>query len=118
METFHSLAVALSFNALDILTGFVAAVRNRDIKSGKLRDGLFKKTGFVLCYFVAWLMDTHGSAIGLSLGVDVLPVVVLYACTTELVSVLENITIINPDILPEKLMELFHVSSIGKGGDQ
>lgn len=114
METFHSVIVALSFNALDILTGFVAAVRKHDIQSGKLRDGLFKKAGFVLCYFVAWILDTHGEAVGFTLAVDVLPVVVLYACTTELVSVLENITLINPDILPEKLMNLFHVSDVGK----
>lgn len=116
METVHTLIVALSFNALDLLTGLVAAVRKHDIQSGKLRDGLFKKVGFVLCYFVAWLLDTHGGSIGFQLAVDVLPCVVLYVCTTELVSVLENITIINPDLLPEKLAELFHVSTMDKEG--
>lgn len=114
MEQFYPIIVALVFNALDLVTGIITAVKNKDIQSSKLRDGLFKKVGFVLCYFVAWLIDTQGELIGFQLGTNILPIIILYVCTTELVSVLENISKINPDILPEKLMELFHISDIRK----
>ena len=114
MEQFYPIIVALVFNALDLVTGIITAVKNKDIQSSKLRDGLFKKVGFVLCYFVAWLIDTQGELIGFQLGTNILPIIILYVCTTELVSVLENISKINPDILPEKLMELFHISNIRK----
>ena len=114
MEQVYSVIVALIFNALDLVTGLVSAVKNKDIQSSKLRDGLFKKVGFIFCYFVAWLVDTQGYVIGFQLGVTILPIIILYVCTTELVSILENISKINSDILPEKLMELFHITDITK----
>ena len=114
MEQFYPIIIALIFNALDLVTGIITAVKNKDIKSSKLRDGLFKKVGFILCYFVAWLIDTYGSIIGFNLGTPILPIIILYVCTTELVSILENICKINPDILPEKLIGLFHISDVKK----
>lgn len=114
MKNLYPIFVALGFNALDILTGLVSAIKNKDIKSAKLRDGLFKKVGFIFCYFTAWLVDGYGDVIGFKLGVAILPVIVLYVCTTELVSILENISKINSDLLPGKLMELFHISKTRK----
>ena len=114
MEQVYPVIVALIFNALDLITGLVSAVKIKDIQSSKLRDGLFKKVGFIFCYFVAWLVDTQGNVIGFQLGVTLLPIIILYVCTTELVSILENISKINSDILPEKLMELFHITDITK----
>lgn len=114
MEQFYPIIIALVFNALDLISGIITAVKNKDIQSSKLRDGLFKKVGFILCYFVAWLIDNEGSMIGLQFGVSILPIIILYVCTTELVSILENICKINSDIMPKKLMELFHISNVKK----
>lgn len=116
MEQFYPIIVALIFNALDLITGIISALKEKDIQSAKLRDGLFKKVGFIMCYLMAWLVDKEGAMIGLQIGVKILPVIILYACTTELVSILENISKINPDILPEKLMEMFHVSNMKERG--
>lgn len=110
MEQFYPIIIALVFNAIDILSGVISAVKQKDIQSSKLRDGLFKKVGFILCYFVAWFVDSYGSKVGFNFGVAILPIIVLYVCTTELVSILENICKINSDILPDKLMEMFHIS--------
>lgn len=112
MSQFYPIIIALIFNGLDLVTGIISAVKEKDIQSAKLRDGLFKKVGFMLCYFVAWLVDKEGALIGFKFGVEMLPIIILYVCTTELVSILENISKINPDILPEKLMELFHITDI------
>jgi toxin secretion/phage lysis holin len=112
MEAFYPVIVALVFNGLDLVTGIITAVKNHEIQSSKLRDGLFKKVGFLLCYFVAWLIDTQGSLIGFNLTTPILPIIITYVCLTELVSILENISKINPDILPDKLMELFHINSL------
>ena len=90
-----SIGFALIFNGLDLATGFLTAVKQKDIQSSKLRDGLFKKAGFLM--------------IGFSLNFPILPVVITYAVTTELVSIIENISRLNPDLLPEKLQEMFHV---------
>ncbi len=109
MEQLYPIFIALVFNALDLITGIISAVKNKSIESSKLRDGLFKKVGFMFCYFVAWLVDTQGNAIGFQFGISILPVIILYVCTTELVSILENICKINPDLLPDKLMDLFQI---------
>lgn len=110
MEQFYPIIIALIFNAVDIVTGIICALKNKDVQSSKLRDGLFKKIGFILCYFVAWLVDTQGGLIGFHIDVSILPIVITYVCLTELVSILENICKINPDIMPDKLMEIFHIN--------
>ena len=109
MKQFYPVILALIFNALDIISGLIAGVRNKDIQSSKLRDGLFKKVGFIFCYLMAWLIDTQGDMIGFQISVKILPIIILYVCTTEVVSILENISKINSDLLPSKLMELFHI---------
>ena len=112
MNALTTVGLALGFNALDIVTGLVAALRKKDIKSYRLRDGLFKKTGFLFCYLLGWVLDSYGGQIGFEIGVKVLPVIILYSVTTEMVSILENIHQINPDLLPSKLMEIFHIGSV------
>lgn len=107
MGAVYSVIIALIFNAIDIISGVISAVKNKSLESSKLRDGLFKKIGFIICYLISWLIDTQGYRIGFNLGVDVLPIIILYVCTTELVSIIENVCNINPDILPEKLLEIF-----------
>ena len=112
MAYLYPILIALCFNALDIITGVIAGLKNKDIQSAKLRDGLFKKVGFILCYFVAWLVDTQGDKVGFQISVQILPIIIIYVCTTELVSILENICKINPDILPEKLQQIFHIVNV------
>ena len=72
---------------------------------------MFKKIGFIACYFMAWLIDSYGFLVGFTFTVKILPLVLLYSCTTEAVSIIENIHKINPDLLPEKLLKLFQLSN-------
>lgn len=106
---FNSVVIALVFNGLDILSGFIAAIKEKRVHSSKLRDGLFKKVGFIFCYVLAILVDLYGSRIGMNLGVDILPIIIAYVCVTETVSIVENICRINSDLLPDKLLKLFHL---------
>ena len=99
--------IALVFNGLDLITGIVGALRDGEqIKSSKLRDGLFKKVGFIFCYTLGVLINYAENFLTLPFGVDLLPVICTYAIITEVVSIIENIAKINPDILPEKLKAL------------
>lgn len=102
-------AIALSFNAMDLITGIASAVKEKDLESSKLRDGLFKKAGFLFCYVLAILIDNNGAYIGLNISVEILPIIVLYVVTTEIVSIIENICRLNSDLLPDKLLDMFHV---------
>lgn len=106
---FNSVVIALVFNGLDILSGFIAAIKEKQVQSSKLRDGLFKKVGFIFCYGLAILVDLYGGLIGMNLGVDILPIIIAYVSVTETVSIVENICRINSDLLPDKLLKLFHL---------
>lgn len=99
--------VALIFNGLDLITGIVGALRDGEqIKSSKLRDGLFKKVGFIFCYMLGIVINYAENYLTLPFVVDLVPVICSYAIITEVVSIIENIAKINPDILPEKLKAL------------
>ena len=109
----HGIAVALVFNATDLVTGIISAIKERDLQSNKLRDGIFKKVGFLICYFLALMIDLYGSEVGFHLNVELLPVVLCFVCLTETISVIENLSKIT-DIVPEKLLSLFHISKEGE----
>ena len=104
----HSIGVALIFNLTDLVTGLISAVKAKEVQSSKLRDGIFKKIGFLICYFLALMIDSYGSEVGFVLDVKLLPVVLGFVCLTEVVSIIENISKIT-DILPEKLLSIFHI---------
>ena len=110
MGDMEAIIVALSLNMFDLISGFVGAIKNKDIKSSKLRDGMFKKVGFIFCYVLAYILDVEGKAIGFSVGVKLLPIIITYVCVTEVVSILENISKINSDLLPDTLKDLFHIN--------
>lgn len=109
----HGIAVALVFNATDLVTGIISAIKGHDLQSSKLRDGIFKKVGFLICYFLALMIDLYGSEVGFNLNVELLPVVLGFICLTETISVIENLAKIT-DIVPEKLLSLFHISKEGE----
>ncbi len=103
------ITAGLLFNLTDLITGVISAIKNKQVKSAKLRDGIFKKVGFLICYFLAFLIDYYGASVGFNLGFNVLPVLITYTCTTEAVSIIENVHRINPDILPDKLLKIFAI---------
>lgn len=107
------IVVALLFNGIDILSGFLAALKKKDVQSSKLRDGLFKKVGFIFCYLVAYIMDNYAGNLGLSINVEFIPILCSYAVVTELTSIIENIHKLNSDILPEKLLNIFKLTDKG-----
>lgn len=106
--------IALIFNLLDMVSGLIGAWRTKSIMSSKLRDGLFKKVGFIFCYVISYLVDYFGADLGFNIGVSTLPILVLYVVITELTSIAENVHKINPDILPEKLLKMLQLEEKDK----
>lgn len=99
--------IALIFNALDCITGIIAGYkRDGKITSTKLRTGLFKKCGFVLCYALGVLLNFAQHKIGLEININVLPAICLYVIFTEIISIIENISTLNNKILPDKIKKL------------
>lgn len=110
MDDFYLVAFAVAFHILDMGSGLIAAISKGNLESGKMRDGLFKKVGYLFCYAVAFLLEKGGSQVGVDVGGYPLAAIVAYAVMTELVSIIENVCKINPFILPDKLLRIFKIS--------
>ena len=61
------------------------------------------------------MIDLYGSEVGFHLNVDLLPVVLCFVCLTETISIIENLSKIT-DIVPEKLLSLFHINNLTELG--
>lgn len=106
--------IALIFMGLDILTGLVKAAKEHDIRSDKLREGLWHKLGFILAiaagYLVEYLIAVIDTAqLGFTVNVPIMLTICGYVILTELVSVFENISKISPE-LKDKLGKLINVT--------
>lgn len=93
---------------LDIAFGFAGAVKSGEVSSGKMRDGLWHKAGFCGLIVVAavyeiaavWI-DFEAASAGLGIGLPQIPtvgIVCAYIFITEIVSILENLRVLNPGI--------------------
>ena len=92
----------------DIISGFIAAVKNREVSSTKMREGLFHKCSLVMSIVLAWCIEMfimHVPDLGFNVPL-VIPVCVLIF-GMEVVSILENIVKINPDLENEEIVKLF-----------
>lgn len=117
MTIISQVCVALFFHLIDILSGVISAVKYKNLNSAKMRDGMFKKVGFILCYVLAIAIDKYGYMIGFNLSFSILPVIIGYAVMTEIVSILENVNKINPDLKISKLKTLFQVKDDNDGNE-
>lgn len=100
------IAVAAVMMALDILTGFAAATKNGAVESGKMREGLWHKAGFIGLVILAYIWEVGSIWINLetaTLGfsipeVPAVGVICAFIVAIEIVSILENLAALNPDI--------------------
>lgn len=111
-----AIAVVGGFIAMDCITGIVKAVKNKNFSSSIMREGLFHKAGSILAIVLGLLADYAQTIIDLGFTLPITIPLCVYIATMEIGSVIENISAINPEILPNKLMQFF--SKINKGGEK
>lgn len=90
--------IALGFILFDIVTGYLVALKKKEINSTKLREGLFHKGSEILALVFSNLLEYVGDTISLGVDIPLLGVVTTYVCLTEFVSILENLGEINPTL--------------------
>lgn len=98
--------LVFSFIVLDVATGFAQAIKNKDVQSQKMRDGLFHKLGFVFALLLAYMIEFSMLYLDLGFTVPVAASVCVYIVVTEIISILENIVSLNPDIAGSKLLDI------------
>lgn len=97
--------VALILIVLDVVFGFTNALLKCEVSSSKMREGLQHKLGSIFLILAADIVD--GALLGgVDLGVNapVLTAVCLYISLMELISCLENISKLNPELTDNPLL--------------
>lgn len=93
------LVVAI-FIALDFFTGVIKALKEKTYNSKNMREGLYHKCGSVLCVAFGYLVDYAQGIIELGVALPVANAICVYIILMECSSVIENIAMINPNIVP------------------
>lgn len=104
----HLFVLALVFHAVDLLSGLANAVRRHEVRSSKIRNGLFKKLGFVFCYCMCSLLDLYGGDLGISLPFAMLPAAVGFGVLAECSSIMENCALLSPGLAKLKIFSFLH----------
>lgn len=100
--------VVMLFIILDFVSGMIKAAIKSELSSTKMREGLMNKLSFILALLLGWLCEWSMPILGLP---DVFGAVYIavgvYITFTEIVSILENLGDINPELKTNKFLSLF-----------
>lgn len=97
---------------MDIVCGTVAAMRNKELSSFIAREGMYNKIGeamFLLTAIIANEILAMPPFDGLGISPDIAYLVAVYIAWMELVSILENICKINPELPFAKILMMFNI---------
>ena len=103
----YIVVATLLFIVFDFASGFVQAVANKDVQSEKLRQGLFHKCGFVFAIVFGVLCEWAMSFVDLGFDVPIALTICIYIMLTEIMSVLENLGKMSPELASSGFMSIF-----------
>lgn len=104
---YHIFAIVAGFIILDIITGFSQAVRNKTVDSTIMRLGLWHKSAYVLAIVLALLCEYATLYLNLGFTLPITTPVCAFICATEIVSIIENLGKINPELLDNGFLDFF-----------
>lgn len=103
-----ALGITAILIAMDYISGIAAAASRGDLQSSKMREGLWHKLGEVGAILIAYLVAEEGHYIGLPYQIDLLiPAVIIWLSVMEITSILENLTLLNPDLASPGFLRIF-----------
>lgn len=101
------LLITVIFIILDVVTGIFKCLATKSYDSSKMRQGLYHKLGSILCISFSILCDFSQQYLDIGLTIPIAKAVCAYICIMEIGSIIENICVLNPDILPDKVKQYF-----------
>lgn len=97
---------------MDIVCGTVAAMRNRELSSSIMREGMYNKFGEVMFLLMGIIANETLSVPPfdtLGISPDIAYIVAAYIAWMEVVSILENICKIDPELPFTKILMIFNI---------
>ena len=102
----YSFVVVFLFILLDILTGVTQAVKNKTLSSNVMREGIYHKLGYVFVLLTATLCEYGMSYLDLGFTAPIIVPCMIMISLTELVSIVENISRITPELANTGIFDL------------
>lgn len=99
--------IALALMVLDVLLGLAGAVKNKDVQSSKMREGLWHKAGSVGLIVLAYVLDVAVDHVDLGVIFPGVVIVCAYIILMEVGSCLENLVVLNPALRNNPIMKVF-----------
>lgn len=87
------------FMMVDVLTGVLKALKNKELSSTKAREGMYKKASFILFVVFGYLADFAMDYVDMGFKFPAAITISTLVILTEAISVLENLGSINPDLV-------------------
>lgn len=94
--------IVLLMILMDVITGIMQACKNKTLNSTVLREGLWHKLAEIVAIVFAYLVSFVPDAFEINVSLPLLTPVCVYIVIMEIISVLENICMMN-----DQLMGLF-----------
>lgn len=91
--------LALAFMVIDVFTGVLKAVKNKELNSTKAREGIYKKASFILFIAFGYLADYAMDYVNMGFNLPAAATICTLIIVTEAISVLENLGQINHDLV-------------------
>lgn len=112
MDELYAGVIVIGLMAFDVLTGYLAALKNKSVSSSVMRTGVFKKAGSTGILLMAYLVAHLGGYIGFgdSICAAVYGFIVAMLAVMETTSILENICKLNEDLPITKIFSAFGVN--------
>ena len=99
--------ITFYFVILDFVTGLCKAFATGTFASKIMRQGLFHKVALLLVMLLGWLMDYAQGFVDLGVDLPVGAAVCVYIILMEVGSSIENLCRMNPELMPDKLCQMF-----------
>lgn len=100
-------AIALVLMGLDILLGLAGAVKDKNVQSSRMREGLWHKAGSIGLIGLADILELAVDHIDLGLVFPGVIAVCAYIIVMEVGSCLENLVVLNPELKHNPILQVF-----------
>lgn len=102
--------IVMAFIVVDVLSGVLAAVYDKNLSSTVMREGLLRKAALVLILVVATLIDLGQGVLDLGFNVPFVPLASTYIALMEILSIFENVCQMNDELAESKLGKIIRAT--------
>ena len=106
------IVIACVFMVLDIVTGFCAAIKNHEVESSKMKQGLWHKCGFLFAIIFGIVCEYAMSYIDLGFTMPIQIAVCTFIIIIEVMSILENLGKLSPELAGSAFLSIFKSDKI------